>query len=96
MISRSACSTCSCACRRWAAASARNAEAWARRRASQIAIVRQSPADLYIDRSGHFTWSAINNGNGTTSFFGRNGNFTGSAGSAGSSNDRALNVGRGR
>ena len=47
----------------------------------------------YTDRSGHFTGSAINNGNGTTSFFGRNGNFTGSAGS---SSDQALNFGRGR
>jgi hypothetical protein len=47
----------------------------------------------YTDRSGHFTRSAINNGNGTTSFFNRNGNFTGSAGS---SIDRAFNFGRGR
>jgi hypothetical protein len=44
----------------------------------------------YTDRSGHFNGSAVNNGNGTTSFFGRNGNFTGSAGS---SIDRAFNFG---
>jgi hypothetical protein len=37
--------------------------------------------------------SAVNNGDGTTSFFGRNGNFTGSAGS---SSDRAFNFGRSR
>src|SRR5262249_23225794 len=37
--------------------------------------------------------SAINNGDGTTSFYGRDGNFTGSAGS---SIDRAFNFGRSR
>src|SRR5262245_43167598 len=42
----------------------------------------------YTDRNGHFVGSSINNGNGTTSFYGRNGNFTGSAGS---SIDRAFN-----
>src|SRR5262249_15179299 len=42
----------------------------------------------YTDRNGHFTGSAVNNGNGTTSFFGRNGQFNGSAGS---SIDRAFN-----
>ena len=42
----------------------------------------------YTDRNGQFTGSAINNGNGTTSFFNRNGNFTGSAGS---SIERAFN-----
>ena len=47
----------------------------------------------YTDRIGQFTGSAINNGNGTTSFFNRNGNFTRSAGS---SIDRAFNFGRGR
>jgi hypothetical protein len=36
----------------------------------------------YTDRSGHFTGSAVNNGDGRTSFHGRNG-------SAGSSIDRA-------
>ena len=45
----------------------------------------------YTDRIGQFTGAAINNGNGTTSFFNRNGNFTGSAGS---SIDRAFNFGR--
>src|SRR5262249_42443834 len=45
------------------------------------------------DRSGHYTGSAVNNGHGTTWFFGRNGNFTGSGGS---SIDRAFNFGRGR
>jgi hypothetical protein len=44
----------------------------------------------YTGWSGHFNGSAVNNGNGTTSFFGRNGNFTGSAGS---SIDRAFNFG---
>ena len=62
----------------------------------QGSVFDYGKTQTYTDRSGHFTGSAINNGNGTTSFFGRNGNFTGSAGSAGSSNDRALNVGRGR
>src|SRR5262249_3298538 len=47
----------------------------------------------YTDRIGQFTGSAINNGNGTTSFFNRNGNFTGPAGS---SIDRAFNFGRAR
>jgi hypothetical protein len=47
----------------------------------------------YTDRSGHFTGSPVNNRNGATSFYGRNGNFTGSAGS---SIDRAFNFGRGR
>ena len=42
----------------------------------------------YTDRSGYFTRSAVNNGNGTTWFYGRNGNFTESAGS---SIDRAFN-----
>ena len=37
--------------------------------------------------------ATLNNGDGTTSFYGRNGNFTGSAGS---SIDRAFNFGRGR
>jgi hypothetical protein len=42
----------------------------------------------YTDRSGHFGGSAVNNGNGPTSFFNRNGRFSGSAGS---SIDRAFN-----
>jgi hypothetical protein len=42
----------------------------------------------YTDRDGHFTGSAVNNGNGTTSFFNRSGQFSGSAGS---SIDRAFN-----
>ena len=37
--------------------------------------------------------ATLNNGDGTTSFYGRNGNFTGSAGS---SIDRAFNFGRSR
>ena len=36
----------------------------------------------YTNRNGHFSGSAINNGNGTTSFYGPRGNFTGSAGSS--------------
>jgi hypothetical protein len=42
----------------------------------------------YTDRNGQFNGSAVNNGNGTTSFFNRNGQFSGSAGS---SIDRAFN-----
>jgi hypothetical protein len=42
----------------------------------------------YTDRSGQFNGSAVNNGNGTTSLFNRNGNFTGS------SIDRAFNFNR--
>src|SRR6516165_9667332 len=45
----------------------------------------------FTDQNGQFTGSAVNNGNGTTSFFNRNGNFTGSAGS---SIDRAFNLNR--
>jgi hypothetical protein len=47
----------------------------------------------YTERNGHFTGSAINQGNGTTLFYGPRGNF---AGSAESSIDRAFNFGRGR
>jgi len=42
----------------------------------------------YTDRNGRFSGSAVDNGNGTTSFFNRNGQFSGSAGS---SIDRAFN-----
>jgi hypothetical protein len=42
----------------------------------------------YTDRNGHFSGSAVNNSNGTWSFFNRNGQFSGSAGS---SIDRAFN-----
>jgi len=59
----------------------------------QGSVFDYGKTQTYTDRSGHFTGSAINNGNGTTSFFGRNGNFTGSAGS---SSDRAFNFGRSR
>jgi hypothetical protein len=45
----------------------------------------------YTDRNGQFTGSAVNNGNGTTSFFNRKGQFNGSAGS---SIDRAFNFNR--
>jgi hypothetical protein len=47
----------------------------------------------YTDRNGQFNGSAVNNGNGTTSFFNRNGQFNGSAGS---SIDRAFNFNGGR
>jgi len=47
----------------------------------------------YTDRNGHFVGSSVNNGNGTTSFFNRNGQFSGSAGL---SIDRAFNFKRGR
>jgi uncharacterized membrane protein YgcG len=42
----------------------------------------------YTDRNGQFNGSAVNNSNGTTSFFNRSGQFSGSAGS---SIDRAFN-----
>jgi uncharacterized membrane protein YgcG len=42
----------------------------------------------YTDRNGHFNGSAVNNNNGTTSFYNRSGQFSGSAGS---SIDRAFN-----
>jgi hypothetical protein len=42
----------------------------------------------YTDRNGHFNGSAVNNNNGSTSFYNRNGSFSGSAGS---SIDRAFN-----
>jgi hypothetical protein len=45
----------------------------------------------YTDRNGRFVGSAINNCNGTTSFYGPRGNFTGSAGL---SIDRAFNFKR--
>jgi hypothetical protein len=45
----------------------------------------------YTDRNGQFNGSAVNNGNGTTSFFNCNGQFNGSAGS---SIDRAFNFKR--
>jgi hypothetical protein len=45
----------------------------------------------YTHRNGQFNGSAVNNGNGTTSFFNRNGQFSGSAGS---SIDRAFNFNR--
>ena len=38
----------------------------------------------YTDRNGYFVGSSVNNGNGTTSFFNRNGDFAGSV-------DRAFN-----
>ena len=47
----------------------------------------------YTDRNGYFVGSSVNNGNGTTSFFNRNGQFSGSAGL---SIDRAFNFKRGR
>jgi hypothetical protein len=58
-----------------------------------IMLANYGRTQRYTDGSGHFTGSAVNNGNGTTSFYGRDGNFTGSAGS---SIDRALNFGRGQ
>ena len=45
----------------------------------------------YTDRSGHFTGSAINQGNGTTTFYGRSGQITGLDGS---SIDRPFNFNR--
>jgi hypothetical protein len=43
---------------------------------------------INTDRNGHFSGSAINNSNGTTSFYNKSGQFSGSAGS---SIDRAFN-----
>src|SRR5215471_18918902 len=59
----------------------------------QGSVFEYGRTQTYTDRSGHCTRSAVNDGNGTTSFYGRNGNFTGSAGS---SIDRAFNFGRAR
>jgi hypothetical protein len=57
----------------------------------QGSVFNYGKTQTYTDRNGHFTGSAINNGNGTTSFYGPRGNF---AGSAGSSIDRAFNFNR--
>ena len=59
----------------------------------QGSVFDYGKTQTYTDRNGHFTGSSVNNGNGTTSFYGPRGNF---AGSAGSSIDRAFNFGRGR
>ena len=57
----------------------------------QGSVFDYGKTQTYTDRSGQFTGSAVNNGNGTTSFFNRNGTFSGSAGS---SIDRAFNFNR--
>jgi hypothetical protein len=57
----------------------------------QGSVFEYGKTQTYADRNGYFTGSAVNNGNGTTSFFNRSGNFTGSAGS---SIDRAFNFNR--
>jgi len=54
----------------------------------QGSVFDYGKTQTYTDRNGQFNGSAINNGNGTTSFYNRNGNFSGSAGS---SIDRAFN-----
>ena len=54
----------------------------------QGSVFNYGKTQTYTDRNGHFSGSAINNGYGTTSFYGPRGNFTGSAGS---SIDRAFN-----
>jgi hypothetical protein len=57
----------------------------------QGSVFNYGKTQTYTDRNGHFAGSAINQGNGTTSFYGPRGNFTGSAGS---SIDRAFNFNR--
>jgi hypothetical protein len=54
----------------------------------QGSVFDYGKTQTYTDRNGQFTGSAVNNGNGTTSFFNRSGQFSGSAGS---SIDRAFN-----
>jgi hypothetical protein len=54
----------------------------------QGSVYDYGKTQTYTDRNGQFNGSAVNNGNGTTSFFNRNGQFSGSAGS---SIDRAFN-----
>ena len=54
----------------------------------QGSVFDYGKTQTYTDRSGHFSGSAVNNGNGTTSLFNRSGQFSGSAGS---SIDRAFN-----
>ena len=48
----------------------------------QGSVFNYGKTQTYTDRSGQFSGSAINNGNGTTSFYGPRGNFSGSAGSS--------------
>jgi hypothetical protein len=48
----------------------------------QGSVFNHGKTQTYTDRHGQFTGSAVNNGNGTTSFYGPRGNFTGSAGSS--------------
>ena len=48
----------------------------------QGSVFDYGKTQTYTDRNGQFNGSAVNNGNGTTSFFNRNGQFSGSAGSS--------------
>ena len=48
----------------------------------QGSVFNYGRTQTYTDRNGHFSGSSINNGNGTMSFYGPRGNFTGSAGSS--------------
>jgi hypothetical protein len=57
----------------------------------QGSVFDYGKTQTYTDRNGQFTGSAVNNGNGTTSFFNQRGQFNGSAGS---SIDRAFNFNR--
>jgi hypothetical protein len=57
----------------------------------QGSVFDYGKTQTYTDRNGRFVGSAINNGNGTTSFYGQHGQFQGSAGS---SIDRAFNFKR--
>src|SRR4029450_1233670 len=59
----------------------------------QGSVFDYGQTQTHTARRGQVTGVAINNGNGPTSFFNRNGQFNGSAGS---SIDRAFNFGRGR
>src|SRR5215510_8747852 len=43
----------------------------------QGSVFNYGRTQTYTDRNGHFSGSSINNGNGTTSYYGSRGNVTG-------------------
>jgi len=57
----------------------------------QGSVFDYGKTQTYTNGSGQFVGSSINNGNGTTSYYGQHGNFQGSSGS---SFDRAFNFKR--
>ena len=57
----------------------------------QGSVFNYGKTQTYTDRNGKFVGSSVNNGNGTTSFYGQHGQFQGSAGST---VDRAFNFKR--